>query len=84
VELSEKNGDKIKTIFDRIVKEQLKIGYFNILFSCKQLAQSHRLVKNTGEVSIHDELCEYVILTMNIDLFLIANEYIRSVHIVHM
>lgn len=75
------NAEKREDILARIIKEQTETDPLNMSFSSEQLNQLYNLVGNNNEVTIHDVLCAYIILTMNKHLFSTTDEYIRRAHI---
>jgi hypothetical protein len=46
------------------------------------IIQWHNLIENNTEITIHDALCAYIILTLNKHFFSTTDEYIRCVHMV--
>jgi hypothetical protein len=81
IELSEK-AEKIEIILNRITKEQLETDPVTMSFSSQQLVQLRSLIGDNDEVTTHDTLCAYIILTMNKCLFSTTDDHIRHARIV--
>jgi hypothetical protein len=76
------NTNTREVVLARIVKEHTETDPINISFSSKQLTQLHILAGGfNDELTAHDTLCAYIILTMNKHLFLTEDDYIRRTYI---
>jgi hypothetical protein len=51
-------------------------------FSSEQLIQLRHLIENNAEITTHDALCAYIILTLNKHFFSTTDQYIRHVRMV--
>jgi hypothetical protein len=72
------NAEKREDIIARIIKEQTETEPVIMSFSSEQLAQLRLLTKNDdNEITTHDTLCAYIILTMNKHLFSTTDQYIK-------
>ncbi|CAF1571036.1 unnamed protein product, partial [Didymodactylos carnosus] len=81
MDISEK-AEKKEAIFDCFTKEKSETDSLNLSFSSDQLTKLHTVGKSNNEVTIHDTLCAYIILTMNKHLFLTTDEHIQRARIV--
>jgi NRPS condensation-like uncharacterized protein len=73
-----RNAVSNEVISARIIKEQTETDPINMSFSSKHLAKLRILGGvHDDEMTIHDVLCAYIILTMNKNISLTADDHIR-------
>jgi hypothetical protein len=75
------NAEKREDIIARIIKEPAETDPLTMSFSSEQLAQLRVRIEHNDEVTTHDTLCAYVILTINKYLFSTADEYLQRTHL---
>ncbi|CAF1410464.1 unnamed protein product [Adineta ricciae] len=81
-EISEK-AEKIESFFGRIIKGKSETEQINLSFSSEQLIRLHSIGKcDDEEVTIHDTLCAYIIITLNKYFFLTTDEHIQRARMI--
>ncbi|CAF3703278.1 unnamed protein product [Rotaria sordida] len=75
------NADKREIIAINFVRDQTTTDQLNISFSSIQLAKLHSLADGKDEVTVHDVLNAYMIVTMNKNSIEISNEYFQRAYI---
>ncbi|UJR34828.1 hypothetical protein I4U23_027609 [Adineta vaga] len=81
-EISEK-AEKIESFFGRIIKGKSETEQINLSFSSEQLITLHNIGKSDDEeVTIHDTLCAYIIITLNKHFFLTTDEHIQRARMI--
>ena len=77
-----RNAVQNEVVSARTIKEQAQTDPTNMTFSAQQRAKLRILGSaHDDEMTAHDVLCAYIILTMNKNIPLIANEHIRRTYI---
>jgi hypothetical protein len=81
IDLSKNAGNR-EILLDCLTKEHSETDPINMSFSSEQLIQLHNLIENNDEITTHDALCAYIILTLNKHFFSTTDEYIRHVRMI--
>ncbi|CAF2372184.1 unnamed protein product [Rotaria sp. Silwood2] len=76
-----RNADKCEIIATNFARDQANSDQLNLSFSSIQLAKLHSLAGDKDEVTVHDALNAYMIVTMNNNSIQISNEYFQRAYI---
>ncbi|CAF0849344.1 unnamed protein product [Rotaria sp. Silwood1] len=76
-----RNTDKREIVVSSIARDQATTDQLNISFSSMQLTKLHSCASGKDEVTVHDVLNAYMIVTMNRNSIQISNEYFQRAYI---